>query len=78
MMEQPAQNKMITQAPNEKSGWHFASDGIHKAAYIWAHTIEEAEKIYHKTKERITPNGSSVTPASEAQSTASVDGEDTE
>ena len=33
---------------------HFASDGVHEAIYIEAETIEEAEKIYHKTKKPIS------------------------
>jgi hypothetical protein len=62
-LDKPPQNKMMTEAPNEKCGWHFASDGIHKAMYVWAHSIEEAEKIYHGTKELISQPAQSTAPA---------------
>jgi len=63
----------MTGAPREKSGWHFASDGIHKAMYVWAPTIEEAEQIYHKTKKLIQSSGSTIAPTE--QSTGAVDEE---
>jgi hypothetical protein len=53
----------MTEAPKEKSGWHFASDGVHKATYVWAHSIEEAEKIYHATKDLINQPEQSTAPA---------------
>ena len=33
---------------------------------MWAHTIEEAEAIYHKSKERMQSSESSIAPQSTA------------
>jgi len=59
--DQQISNKMM-QAPPDKKGFHFASDGIHKAAYILAETIEEATELYHKTKKLLdAPAGVATT-----------------
>jgi hypothetical protein len=55
MLEQPPQNKMMTAAPKEKSGFHFAGRGIWHSAYIWAENIEEATKEWVKTRKQLEP-----------------------
>jgi hypothetical protein len=70
MIEQPAQNKMMTSAPSEKAGFHFSGDGIWRPAYIWAEHIEAATKEWLKTRKSITPMPE--------QSTAPVDTENKE
>lgn len=40
--------------PVVKKGFHFASDGIHAALFVEAETIEEATKLYHQLKQRIS------------------------
>lgn len=62
-IDQPPQNKMMT-APPVKKGFHFASDGIHAAAYIEAHTIEEAENTYHRIKLKLSDRPTLIVGAS--------------
>jgi hypothetical protein len=50
MIEESPQNKMMTGAPAEKAGFHFAGGGVFRNAYIWAKTIEEATAIWLKTR----------------------------
>jgi hypothetical protein len=60
-MEQPepmindAKNTMMTSAPVEKAGFHFAGDGIFHNAYIWAENLEEATKEWLATRKPINP-----------------------
>ena len=46
------QNKMMQAAPSKKE-FHFAGGGIWRNATILAETIEEAEKLWHATKQLI-------------------------
>ena len=45
---------MMTVAPAKKL-FHFAGSGIWHNATIYAETIEEAEKLWHATKQLINP-----------------------
>ena len=54
MLDNPAQNKMMESAPNKKE-FFFSGSGVHFAKTIFAETIEEAEKIWHQTKQLIYP-----------------------
>jgi len=51
-LDEPQQNKMMT-APPAKKEFHFAGAGIWRNATILADTIEEAEKLWHETKQLI-------------------------
>jgi hypothetical protein len=64
-LDLPNSNKMMTSAP-EKKEFHFASDSIHYAEVVWADTIDEATKLYHQVKRKITVAGFNTTagPAS--------------
>jgi hypothetical protein len=54
MIDQPPQNKMMTDAPAKKE-FHFAATAEHYAEVVYAATIREAEALYHKTKRPIAP-----------------------
>lgn len=61
-MEQPPKNKMIGQAPAMKE-FHFAATVEHRAQVVLAATIQEAEEIYHRTKQLINqPEAASSAP----------------
>lgn len=51
-IDSPKNNKMMTSAPAKKE-YHFAATAEHLAHVVYAATIEEAEKIYHKVKRPI-------------------------
>lgn len=77
MLDQPAQNKMMTAAPMKKE-YHFAATAEHYAEVVYAETIQEAEVIYHKVKRTIPVDlgGADLTPPE--QSTAPIDQENKE
>jgi hypothetical protein len=85
-----SQNKMITEPPAKK-GFHFAATLEHKAAYIEAETIEEAEKLYHAIKLPLTTGsfaggwtksepdvGGTVAPAPETEQISTPSAEEPE
>lgn len=58
-MIENAQNKMMGEAPDEKSGFHFPGGDLFKSAYIFAHNIEAATKVWLET--RVPLNASTTT-----------------
>ena len=62
-LDNPPKNKMMT-APPAKKEYHFAPTAEHLAEVVYAHTIEEAEEIYHRVKRLINPPSTALsTPA---------------
>jgi hypothetical protein len=66
-LDQPPQDKMMT-APPAKKEFHFAGGGIWRNATILADTIEEAQKLWHATKQLISPPAEQSTPAPQPKS----------
>jgi hypothetical protein len=58
------QNKMMTGAPKEKAGFHFAGDGVWNNMFIWAENIEEATKEWLRTRKLIVSPDSTAGLAS--------------
>ena len=68
-LDAPQQNKMMTEPPAKKE-FHFAGGGIWRNATIYADTIEEAQKLWHATKQFINPGGAEPAQQPVVQSTA--------
>ena len=72
-LDEPQRNKMMQAAPAKKE-FHFAGGGVWRNATIVAETIEEAQKLWHATKQLISAPSNDVkpdpqsTPAPEPQS----------
>ena len=60
-LDQPQQNKMMTEAPAKKE-FHFAGSGIWRNATIFADTIEEAQALWHATKQLINAPLAEIQP----------------
>ena len=69
MLEGPQNNKMMDSAPAKKQ-WFFSGSGVHFAKTIFAETIQEAEKIWHETKQLISavPTSTNVQPTEQKPS----------
>jgi len=76
-LDQPPANKMMTGAPKEKGGFHFAGDGVWQNMFIWAENIEEATKEWLKTRKLINLSAPAPTPEAQ-QSTGPAQEENTE
>jgi hypothetical protein len=74
--ETTIKNKAI-QTPPAKKEFHFAGGGVWRNATILAETIEEAEKLWHATKQLISEASAGVSQGTSAnaseQSTALAD-----
>jgi hypothetical protein len=46
---------MMTEAPREKAGFHFPGHNAWENMYIWAHSIEDATKVWLKTRKPLNP-----------------------
>jgi hypothetical protein len=70
-LDGPERNKMMAAAPVKKE-FHFAGGGIWRNATILAETAEEAEKLWHETKQLINLafGGIEIIAAPTEQSTA--------
>ena len=62
------QNKMMTSPPDKKE-YHFSGDGIWHNKAILAETREEAERIWHATKQLVN----SAIPPVEVDTTAAIE-----
>lgn len=49
-MQTQSKNKAIGESPRE---FFFAGEGVYKPQTVTASSIEEAEEIYHKTKQKV-------------------------
>lgn len=65
-LDTPPQNKMMQAAPAKKQ-FFFSPTSEHYAELVYADTIEEAERLYHKMKRLIFPLLSTTPETSKGQ-----------